>query len=282
MKASTRWLFLAPALLLVGGFGGGGMVLVLLQSLGWSPTGASWSLDAYAGLARPGSGFLSALGYSVYLAAASTLLALAIGILLAWLLLRRSTRWLSIATHAPIVAPHVVGALVILVLLAPTGLVSRAFAALGGDSFPILVQDHWGLGILALYAWKEAPFVAIVVAAALRNVDARVVLQARNLGAKGWTLLRHAYLPYAWPSIATAGLLVFAFVLGAYEGPLLLGALRPTSAPVLAVNRFTNPLDIATDWPQAMAVGVLLTAVGLVVAAQYLRMIASMRGGRGV
>jgi hypothetical protein len=47
------------------------------------------------------------------------------------------------------------------------------------------------------------------------------------------------------------------------------------------VNRFTNPLESATDWPKAMAAGTLLAAVGLLVGAQYLRVVAALRGGRG-
>lgn len=286
MKASTRWLMLSPALILVGGVGGGGLILILLQSLGWTPAGTTWSLAAYRTLLDPSSAFWPALRHSVTLALGATIISLILGLLIAWALVsRKESRWLSFAAHTPILVPHVVGALVILVLLAPTGLVSRVLLSWGfiesDQSFPILVQDPWGIGVIALYAWKEAPFVALVAAAALRNVDEGVIGQARNLGARGWSLFRHAYLPYAWPGLATAGLLVFAFVLGAYEGPLLLGALYPTSAPVLAVNRFTNPLDLATDWPQAMATGVVLAAVGLVVGAQYLRVVGALRGGRG-
>lgn len=285
MKPRTRWLLLSPAILLVGGLGGGGLVLVLLQSLGWTPSGTAWSFSAYAALLDPASAFWPALRHSLALAVGATILSLVLGMLIAWILVARKSRWLSLAAHTPILVPHVVGALIILVLLAPTGLVSRVLLASGvidsDRAFPILVQDPLGVGVIALYAWKEAPFVALVVAAALRNVDERIVQQARNLGARGWSLFRHAYLPYAWPGLATAGLLVFAFVLGAYEGPLLLGALHPSAAPVLAVNRFTNPLTLATDWPHAMATGVLLAIVGLVVGAQYLRAVAALRGGRG-
>lgn len=286
MKSSTRWLLLSPALLIVGGAGGGGLLLVLLQSLGWTPTSSSWSVRAYAALLDPSSAFWPALRHSLALALAATFISLVLGVLIAWVLVARKERkWLSFAAHTPILVPHVVGALIVLVLLAPTGLVSRLLLALGligsDQAFPVLVQDPWGVGVIALYAWKEAPFVALVSAAALRNVDEGVIRQARNLGARGWSLFRHAYLPYAWPALATAGLLVFAFVLGAYEGPLLLGALYPTSASVLAVSRFTNPLDLATDWPQAMATGVLLAIVGLAMGAQYLRVVAAIRGGRG-
>ncbi len=72
---------------------------------------------------------------------------------------------------------------------------------------------------------------------------------ARSLGANRWQAFRHVLLPMIAPGLLAALAVVFAFALGAYEMPAVLGASRPKLLPVLAYDLFTSK-DLADGpWP---------------------------------
>ncbi len=97
--------------------------------------------------------------------------------------------------------PHLVGALSIGLLLAPSGLLSRAASAVGlvddAQSVPALTQDAFGWGIIAEYAWKETPFIAVVALAALSRGILDLEDVARTLGAGPWARFRDGDVPAA-------------------------------------------------------------------------------------
>ncbi len=261
------WVLLAPTLIVVGGLFGGALVQAGLGSVrpvrGAASSGVT--LDAYrALLADPELPRSFAL--TVYLATASTLLAVVLG-LGAALLLRRAagrSRLVTAAFQLPLPIPHVVGALAVLALLGQSGLVSRVAGALGvvdgTAQFPALVFDPWAIGILVEYTWKEVPFIGIVALALLRSARVREHEQAaRSLGAGGWQRLRHVTLPLVLPGVLSAAAIVFAFTFGAFEVPLLLGRSFPEALPVVAYRHHVD-VDLASG-PQAVALSLVMALI---------------------
>lgn len=175
--------------------------------------------------------------------------------------------------------PHVVAATAMLLLLSQSGAVSRVGYAFGlldaPAAFPALTQDAFGWGIVASYVWKEAPFVAVVVLAVLSRRVADAEDAARVLGAGAWQRARHVVAPAVAPAVGSASVLVFAFTVGSYEVPFLLGRPFPATLPVLAYEGFRDP-DLAAR-PAAMAVAVLIAALvgGCVLA--YLSLVERVR-----
>ena len=84
---------------------------------------------------------------------------------------------------------------------------------------------------------------------------------ARSLGATRWQSFRHVLLPLLAPGLIAASALVFAFALGAYEVPLVLGASAPKALPVLAWQAYADP-DLSTR-PKAMAMAVVIAGIGV-------------------
>jgi putative spermidine/putrescine transport system permease protein len=163
--------------------------------------------------------------------------------------------------------PHLVWAVALGLLLAQSGLLARVAYALGlidvPAEFPVLVRDRYGLGVILHYVSKEIPFLALIVLAVLRTQGATYDLVAENLGADYWQRLRYVTLPLVLPALAAGSALVFAFVLGAYEVPALLGVRHPRTLAVLALEFFVNP-DLNRR-AAGMAISLLISLVTLAV-----------------
>lgn len=269
-------LSLAPALILVGLLFGASIVYGVAQSLGYLTIIGQerLSLDAYRsvliGPSVASREFWPALGFSLWVSAASTLLA-ALGALLLVLLpdQRQRTRQSTLPLHLSLALPHLVWAIGLLLLLGQSGLIARIAAALGlidaPADFPVLVRDRFGIGIILAYTTKEIPFLALLMLAILRAQPEGYDLVAENLGATRWQRLRYVTLPLVLPGLAVGSLLVFAFVFGAYETPALLGVRFPRMLAVLSLEFFLNS-DLRNR-AAGMAISIIMALVVLAVAA---------------
>ncbi|HEU4326516.1 MAG TPA: ABC transporter permease subunit [Roseiflexaceae bacterium] len=267
---------LAPALALMALLFGASAVYGVAQSLGYLPVIGQerLSLDAYAALLSgqgpAGREFWPSLAFSLWVSGASTLLSAAGALLLTLPAARRSpgTEAGGAALNLSLAFPHLVWAVGLLLLLGQSGLLARGAAALGlierPADFPVLVRDRYGIGIILNYVTKEIPFLALIVLAVLRGQPAGYDLAAENLGATPLQRLRFVTLPLVLPALAAGALLVFAFVLGAYEAPALLGVRYPRMLSVLALEFFTNP-DLRSR-AEGMAISLVMAALVVAVA----------------
>lgn len=279
-------LLLTPALVVVAVFFSAGVVQTLAQSFGYQPylPGSRLSLDAYRALAGDPAVRASLL-LTARIALVSTVSAAALGVVAALGIRRvgRGQRWVTGAFTANLAVPHLVGALCMLLLLGQTGFVSRLTHAVGltGDpsSFPALTNDAFGVGIIAEYVWKEAPFLTVLALAALNRGADELADAARTLGAGRAQRLRHVTLPLLAPAVGAGSVLVLAFTAGSYEVPFLLGQPYPTTLPVVALS-FYRDTDLGMR-PVAMAVAVLITVSTSAVVAVYLRLVSRL-GRRSV
>ncbi len=271
------YLLIAPALIIIGVLFVGGLSLAVAQSLGYAPFigRAALSLAAYQHLFTSPE-FYQSLAYTLWLSLASTSLATGLAVLCA-LVLHQPLRGQRVALflfqlNLPI--PHLVGALGILFLMAPTGWLARWAYALGWiqspADFPALVYDPLGWGIVLEYVWKGVPFIGTAALAALRGVEADYDPAAQTLGATYWQRLRYVTLPLIAPSVLAASVLVLAYTFGAYEVPFLLGQRYPSALPVLAYRQYVDT-DLAAR-PEAMALSVLIALISTVLIAVYLRL----------
>jgi len=285
----VTWLTLAPALALVGLIFGASVLYGLAQSLGYLAIigETRLSLEAYSGLlagrSPAGREFWQALGFSLWVSAASTVLAAGVALLLAVALSgqRRPVGGATLlALNLNLALPHLAWAIALSLLLAQSGLLARIATALGAiqapAEFPVLVRDSYGIGIILHYVSKEIPFLALIVLAVLRTQGTAYELVAENLGANGWQRVRFVTLPLVLPGLAAGALLVFAFTFGAYEVPALLGVRYPRTLAVMALELFTNP-DLRSR-AEAMAISLLMALV-VVGVAGLARVVNSEREG---
>ncbi len=247
---------LAPVLaVLVLGLGS-----AVLQSVGLMPLAGqpAFTTSAYSALASPA--VADGMRISLAIAAASTAIAVVLGLTAALLVHRIAPRrgFLALLAAATVPVPHLVGAIATGLLLSDSGLVSRL---LGADptTFPQLIAGPWWVGVVAEYAWKESAFVALVVLVSLSQRERELSEAAAVLGASAWERFRRVTLPLASPALVVSATLSAAYVVGSYEVSWLLGRSYPEPLPVLAYRLFTD-VDLDTR-PEAMAVAVLTVGV---------------------
>ena len=268
-------LALAPALAVVLFLFLGGWVLGLVQSLGYLPMlgQTRLTLDAYVHLFQRRD-FLAALGLTLWIALASTLLSGVLA-LAAALFLRRlgwGRRWGTFVFQLNLPIPHSVGAVAMLLLLGQSGFLAR-LAHLAGlidapSDFPALTHDPLALGVILEYSWKGATFIGITVLAALVSLGDEYEAAAQTLGAGAWQRFRRVILPLVSPSLVSAAVLAFAYAFGAFEAPYLLGQRYPSALPVLAYRSYVD-VDLNAR-PEAMAISMVISVITTVAVLLYM------------
>jgi putative spermidine/putrescine transport system permease protein len=255
-----------------------GIVNGLLQSFGLIPALGLYEFTFkyyYEVFSR--SDLLASIGLSLYISLASSLLAAIFGVLLSLLLVmtgKAKGKTLNLV-KIPIIIPHIVVAFFVITIFSQNGLLARIMYSLGLISaqadFPALLYTDNAFGIILAYLWKEIPFVAFFVITIMANISSTLGEAAKNLGASQWQTFWHVTLPLCMPSIKNAFLIIFAFSLGAYELPYLLGATMPKALPVQAFIEYTHP-DLLHR-PYAMALNGIMFFISLIIVVLYYRLL---------
>ncbi|WP_281887090.1 ABC transporter permease [Paenibacillus sp. YYML68] len=269
-RRSKPYVMLLPAVAVITALFFGGVNEGLLQSLGWLPGAGrpQLSVEAYRSIFSS-EAFWHSLLVTLRVALLSTVLsavlgsAMALGLLL--LLLKAPSRrvaiWRSVL-QLPLTVPHLAGAYMIYVLLSQSGTLSRVSYMLGLTTelsqFPILVHDPHGIGIIAAYTWKEAPFIMLVLIPVLLRIRDSWYHEARMLGAGSAAFIKEIVWPLITPALGMASFIVFAFTFSAFEVPYVLGVTYPKLLAVLAYERYNGAF---LDRPEAMAIGLVLVLV---------------------
>jgi putative spermidine/putrescine transport system permease protein len=260
------FVFLAPALIVVLLLFGGGLLLGLLQGLGYFPGAEeqSFTLRHFSTILGDRD-FLKSLGLTLYVSLTSTVIAVVLSIVIAlvFLTLSERQRWVHFIFQIPLVVPHLVVAIAVVFLLSPTGWLSRLAQAggliNGSADFPLFVNDRFGIGIIVTYIWKEVPFITLMIFSVLRNAGIELIEVGKTLNANRWQRFRYIIFPIISPSLAASGLIVFAYTFGAFEIPFLLGQTYPMLLPVWAYKNYAD-VDLLAR-PEGIATGIVIASI---------------------
>lgn len=277
-RREKLWLILqmAPILSVLVVLFGGALVLAVLQSLGFAPWfGVNTFPDlSYFGALWTSASFWKSLGLTLYYATASTLIALVLAVLLSLALIKTfpAKRFYKYFYKLPLMIPYTVGIALAVLMLSNGGVLSRfaAFAEIIDDpsQFPQILKTHYGWGIIAVYVWKQLPFIALSVYAVLLGIGRETEEAAAILGANRSTIFFRITLPQIMPGIVSSTLICFAFNVGAFEAPFILGGGFPDTLPVVAW-RYFNDADYTLQL-QGMATVVSIGLVSGVILFAYL------------
>ncbi|MGO2133658.1 MAG: ABC transporter permease, partial [Halomonas sp.] len=181
----------------------------------------------------------------------------------------RLDRWLHRAVSPLLALPHAAAAFGLAFLIAPSGLVSRLLSpGLTGWEQPpdlLIVQDPWGLSLMAGLIIKELPFLLLMSLAALPQLDApRRVALARSLGYSPITAWLKAVAPALYPLIRLPVYAVIAFASSVVDVAMILGPTLPPTLSVSVLKWFHDP-DLAKRFLASagavLQLGVTLTAL---------------------
>ncbi|HUF92926.1 MAG TPA: molybdate ABC transporter permease subunit [Candidatus Limnocylindria bacterium] len=164
------------------------------------------------------------LWLSVRVSVAATLLTLAVGVPLAWLLARRTFTGrdvLASVVVAPLVLPPTVLGYYLLVLIGSQGPIGRLLEAAG-----IELAFTWRAAVLAGCV-GSAPLLIKAAQAGFEGVDARLEQAARTLGRTEWNVFWSITLPLAWRSLMAGGILAFCRAFGDFGITLMIAGSIP-------------------------------------------------------
>jgi putative spermidine/putrescine transport system permease protein len=266
----SPWFSLAPALILILVMLGASLLYAIAQSLGIvGLIGQNEiSLKAYQDTLNLQSEFWVSLGFTLWISAASTILACSLALIGAIWLAKGRKGIEVLALNWNLAFPHLVWATALLLFLSQSGLLARWAASMGmikvPAEFPILVQDRFGVGIILDYIGKEIPFLVLILLASLRSQSVGYDVVAENLGANRWQRLRYITVPQVMPAVKAGALLVFGFIFSSYEVPALLGVDYPRTLSMLALRFFLDPNLHARS--EGMVISLIVTLIVLAAA----------------
>ncbi|MFC6020838.1 ABC transporter permease [Plantactinospora solaniradicis] len=213
-----------------------------------------------ARLAEPG--VLTALRLSLLTATLATLLCLALGVPLAWLLARvrfPGRRVVRALVTVPLVLPPVVGGVALLLVFGRRGLLGGWLDATFGITLPFTTA-----GVVLAEAFVAMPFLIIAVEGALRGADTRYEEAAATLGAGRWTTFTHVTLPLIGPGIAAGSVLCWARALGEFGATITFAGNFPGRTQTMPLAVY---LALETDLEAAIVLSLILLTVSVVILA---------------
>ena len=204
-----------------------------------------------------------ALWLSVTTSTAAMLVALVLGLPLAWVLARvqfRGRGLLRALVTVPMVLPPVVAGIALRTAFGRSGFLGEPLLEATGFAFP---YTTWG--VVLAHVFVAMPFVVISIEGALRSAGTEYDAAAATLGASRWTTFRRVTVPLALPGIAAGMVLGWARSLGEFGATITFNGNYPgTTQTMPTLIYVTRQSD--TDTALALSLVMLLVSIVVLVA----------------
>jgi spermidine/putrescine transport system permease protein len=276
MDRKRTLLLIAPAVLIIGVF----MLIPMLIGLGYSFMTAS----PYGGVTPPPTfdayvqflfqrDFDDSLVYSpsyifiilrsVYLAVATTVICLVLGLPVAWYVVCQNEhrrRLLLFFITLPFWINTLIRTYCWILILRDEGITNNLLRSLGLITQPLPLLYNDGSILLGL-VYTFLPFMVLPIYSTLERLDPRLIEAAYDLYASRWAVFRRVVWPLAKPGALAGATLVFAPSLGSFLAPDLLGGGKKLLIGSLIQMQFTS----SRNWPFGAALSTLVTVAVLLV-----------------
>ncbi len=199
---------------------------------------------------------------TLIIAGGATVVSVALGTLLAWIL-NRTTAPGRTVFEMLITLPYplgpLVGGLAWSILGSPhNGLLNQAFSALTGLPGPVVDVTGVG-GIIFVMGIFETPVAVLIIGAAMRRMDPSLEECSAVMGASMLRTAMRITLPLMLPAILSAALFLLTAMLGSFAIPAILGAQSRTYVVTTAIYVLFQGFPPA--YPLASALGLVLIAI---------------------
>lgn len=164
-----------------------------------------------------------------------------------------------------------------LVLLSPRGIFNQALLTTGAISEPLQFINN-ELGVLIGLVYTSFPYAVLAIYVVLTSVDPRIMDAAYDLGATRWRAFREVIIPTALPGIIVASVLTFAWSIGAYASPALLGS---SSEHTFAIEVETLLIS-QFNWPRGAALSIIILVVVALSVVSILVLASRIEGGDSI
>jgi len=229
-------------------------IVGLVSRVRWSTLGG----DLFSAAA------LEALRLSVATAACATAVCVLLGLPLAVVIARASTRGAAVLRTlvlVPLVLPPMVGGLALLSLLGRSGLVGKPVFEATGFSLPYTTA-----AVVVAQAFVSLPFLVITIEGALRTSGTGHEQVAASLGAGPWRVLTRVTVPLVLPGLVAGTVLCFARAIGEFGATALFAGNSPgvTRTMPLAIYTAFNGVGVTQESAVALSLLLLVSAAVIV------------------
>ena len=213
-------------------------LFAILQTSFADASGLGILFDAY---------YARVFGFTIFQAALSTLLTLAVALPAAYIFAHYEIRGASILraiTTIPFLMPTIVVATSFSALFGPGGIVNLGLMQLWRlESPPIQILNTVWIILLA-HTFYNFTVVLRIVGGFWANLDPQIENAARMLGANRWRTFTEITLPLIAPAIIAASLLVFMFDFTSFGVVLILGGARLATLEVEVYRQTVNLFNL--------------------------------------
>jgi len=288
-ESRAAWTFLAPSLIVIGGF----FLVPVLAALALSVTDFDlYALSDLRNLRFVGLGnyidilktplFWKSLGNTFYFVLVGVPASIAVSLGAALLLDSKLARWKGFfrtALFAPVVTTVVAVAMIWRYLFHTRyGLINYALAKFGLAPIDWLGDPHWSMPAIILFAvWKNFGYNMIILLAALQSIPRDLYEAAHIDGASVWQSLRHITLPMLRPALLLVSIITVSGYFQLFAEPYVMTRGDPLQSTVSVLYFMYEEGFTWWSLGRASAIAFLLFALILVVTTLLLRW--ERRGG---
>src|SRR5436305_2406086 len=205
----------------------------------------------------------TAIWLSVRLAAATTLVLVAIGVPIAYWIVFSPRRWKFLVESVvalPLVLPPTVLGFYVLIAIGPLSPVGRAYARIAGRGLPFTFE-----GLLVASVLYSLPFAVQPFSTEFASVDRRLLEASWSLGVSRLDTFRRVVLPLSVRGVITGIVLSFAHTLGEFGVVLMVGGNLPGVTRTVSISIYDAVQ--ALDYRSASQTSLLLLIVSFVILA---------------
>ena len=256
----------------------------------------TWTLDNYARAFDPL--YLGVFAKSLWFAALTTVICLAVGFVVAMAISFGPARWrvpLLILVMLPFWTNLLIRTYALIAVFRTRGVVNGgleqlwewgngllALVGLGelqllGERFEPLSLLYNNFAVVAGLVYVHLPFMVLPLYAALERMDHSYIEASLDLGAGQFRTIFSVMIPLAMPGIVTGIIITFVPALGSFLTPDLLGG---TDSQMIA-NVIERQFKAANDWPFGAALSFVLMYVTFIAIALRAVWSARQRQARG-
>lgn len=201
-------------------------------------------------------GVLDALWLTFLAAFVATVIALVLGVPLAYLLARKDFWGKNLVQgiiDLPIIIPHTAAGVALIMVFGRQQFLGKPFASIG----VFFTESFAGIVIAMLFV--SLPLLVDTARETFSLVDPRLEGVARTLGASPWSAFRRVTLPLAWRGVVAGSVMMWARGISEF-GAVVILAYNPKTISVLIYERF-----VAFGPEAAAPVTALLLLLALVI-----------------
>lgn len=225
----------------------------------------TWTVQSYLNIL--GSEYIHGLViFTFKLALVTTLVTIPLALLYAYAIWRAEKTMktlLLVGVVVPLLTTLVVKLYAWVVLLAPNGSINDLLLSINAIQEPVLMMNNF-FGVVVGQVYVSLPYAILAIYSVITTMDWEIVEAARDLGASRPRSFVEVVVPQAIPGIAVAIIISFAWAVGSYTAPSLLGSSRERTFAIEVDNLMLKQFN----WPKAsaLAIGILIIVLVTVIA----------------